>query len=458
LIHSRGLRLRPRVGATLEVESGTNDPLAVFLTVMLVEILALGDATVADVFIQLGREAVLGTALGVTGGWLIVMALNRIALPQGMHAPFVLTTALAIFGLTQAFHGSGFLAVYLAGIVVGNRPTRAHSTVVVFLDAITWLAQIVMFVLLGLLAWPHRLVDSALPAIAVALVLMFVARPLAVMVCLAPFRFPWREKVFISWVGLRGAVGIFLASIPLLVDIPNAAVFFDVAFVVVLISLLVQGWSLAPAARWLHVALPRSDRQIRRIELDLPGQLEQELVGYGVRPNSLFMRRNVLPSWSKPTLVVRNEKVLSPAEANPIQPGDYIYLLAPPEKAPALDRFFADMPPVPPPDPRLLGDFFLPGEVTLGQLVDIYGVPVPADEIGMTLSDYFDIHLDHAPRLGATLALGDIVLAVRAIGGGRVNVVALRLPGDDEEAITPPTRKEAVKARARRIWTKIAEG
>lgn len=458
LIHSRGLRLRPRVGATLEVESGTNDPLAVFLTVMLVEILALGDATVADVFIQLGREAVLGTALGVTGGWLIVMALNRIALPQGMHAPFVLTTALAIFGLTQSFHGSGFLAVYLAGMVVGNRPTRAHNTVVVFLDAVTWLAQIVMFVLLGLLAWPHRLVETALPAIAVAVVLMFVARPVAVMICLAPFRFPWREKVFISWVGLRGAVGIFLASIPLLVDIPNAAVYFDVAFVVVLISLLVQGWSLAPAARWLHVALPRSDRQIRRVELDLPGQLEQELVGYGVRPNSLFMRRNVLPSWSKPTLVVRSEKVLSPAEASPIQSGDYIYLLAPPEKAQALDRFFADMPPAPPPDPRLLGDFFLPGEVTLGQLVEIYGVPVPADEIGMTLSDYFDIHLDHAPKLGATLSLGDIVLAARAIGGGRVNIVALRLPGDDEEAMTPRTRKEAVKARARRIWTKIAEG
>ncbi len=171
-------------------------------------------------------------------------------------------------------------------MVVGNRPTRAHNTVVVFLDAVTWLAQIVMFVLLGLLAWPERLADTALPAIAVAGVLMFVARPLAVMICLAPFRFPWREKLFISWVGLRGAVGIFLASIPLLVGIPNATVYFDVAFVVVLISLLVQGWSLAPAARWLHVALPRADRQIRRVELDLPGQLEQELVGYGVRPNS----------------------------------------------------------------------------------------------------------------------------------------------------------------------------
>lgn len=458
LIHSRGLRLRPRVGATLEVESGTNDPLAVFLTIMLVEIIARGEASIASVLVQLGREAVLGTIAGVAGGWLIVRSLNRIALPQGMHAPFVVTSALAIYGLTTVLHGSGFLAVYLAGMVVGNRPTRAHNTVVVFLDAVTWLAQIVMFVLLGLLAWPHRLTDSLWPALAVAVVLMLVARPVAVFACLAPFRFPWREKLFISWVGLRGAVGIFLASIPLLVGIPNATVYFDVAFVVVLISLLVQGWSLAPAARWLHVALPRSDRTIRRVELDLPGQLEQELVGYGVRPNSLFMRRGVLPSWSKPTLIVRSEKVLSPAEAEPVQSGDYIYLLAPPEKAQALDRFFADMPATPPPDPRLLGDFFLSGEVTLGQIAEIYGVPVPEGQGAMTLSDYFDIHLDHAPKLGATLPLGEIVLAVRAIGGERVNVVALRLPGDEDDGVAPPTRKEKMKARARKFWSGIVEG
>ena len=120
-----------------------------------------------------------------------------------------------------------------------------------FLDAATWLAQIVMFVILGLLAWPMRLSDSILPALAVAVILMLVARPVAVFLCLSPFRFPWRERVFISWVGLRGAVGIFLASIPLLVELPKAYLYFDVAFVVVIVSLLVQGWTLGPAAHWL---------------------------------------------------------------------------------------------------------------------------------------------------------------------------------------------------------------
>jgi cell volume regulation protein A len=140
---------------------------------------------------------------------------------------------------------------------------------------------------------------TVLPAVAVALVLMLVARPIAVFLCLAPFRFNWREKTFIAWVGLRGAVAIFLASIPMLVGLPNAQLYFDVAFVVVLISLLLQGWTLAPAARWLHVALPRADRGPRRVELDLPGQLEQQLVGYPVRANSLFLKRGLIPSWSK---------------------------------------------------------------------------------------------------------------------------------------------------------------
>ncbi len=351
--------------------------------------------------LELAREAVLGAVVGVIGGRLVVLALNRVALPQGLHAPFVATAALVIFGAAQIAHASGFLAVYLAGIIIGNRPTRAHNSVVTFLDAATWLAQIVMFVLLGLLVSPQRLVVSIVPAVIVALVLMLVARPLAVFLCLAPFRFNWREKIFIAWTGLRGAVAIFLASIPMLVGLSKAYLYFDVAFVVVIISLLLQGWTLAAAARRLHVALPRADRGPRRVELDLPGQLEQQLVGYSVRPKSLFFRRGLVPSWSKPTLVIRDQHILSPAEADPIAPGDYIYLLAPPEKAEALDRFFVDMQPSSAPDPHLLGDFMVSGEHTLGELAEIYGVAVDEEQAKLTLADYFDVHLDRAPKEGA---------------------------------------------------------
>ena len=455
LVHAQGLRLRPRVGATLEAESGSNDPFAIFLTLMLVEFISVGKTSPGHVLLELSQEAVLGAFIGMIGGRVIVIALNRVALPQGLHAPFVLTTALVIFGVAQLVHASGFLAVYLAGIIVGNRPTRAHNSVVTFLDAATWLAQIVMFVLLGLLVSPQRLGSSIGPAVIVALVLMLVARPVAVFFCLAPFRFNLRDKIFIAWTGLRGAVAIFLASIPMLVGLSKAYLYFDVAFVVVIISLLLQGWTLAYAARRLHVALPRADRGPRRVELDLPGQLEQELVGYPVRSKSLYFRRGLIPSWSKPTLVIRNQTILSPVEADPIAPGDYIYLLAPPEKAEVLDRFFVDMQPSTAPDPHLLGDFMVSGEHTLSELTEVYGVKVDEGASALTLADYFDIHLDHAPKEGATLALDTIVLVARSISGGRVNIVGLRLPEEEDDAM-PPTRMETFKKKLAELWTSVA--
>ena len=451
LIHSRGLRLRPRVNATLEVESGSNDPFAVFLTIVLVQFL-VGEGSWRHFATELAQESILGTVIGVLGGRAIVLALNRLGLPQGLHAPFVMTGALVVFGLAAVVHASGFLAVYLAGLVVGNRPTRAHNAVIVFLDAATWLAQIVMFVLLGLLAWPDRLAQHTLPGLAVAFALMLFARPVAVFLCLAPFRFSWREKVFIAWVGLRGAVGIFLASIPLLIGLPRAQLFFDVGFVVVLVSLLVQGWSIAWAARRLHIALPRQDHMPRRVELDLPGQMAQQIVGYPVPANSPYLRRGLLPSWAHPTLVVREEKIFSPAEAAPVRPGDYVYLLAPPEKANALDRFFVDLPPPPKPDPHLLGDFFVTGDHTLGELAEIYGLKVAANEAATTLADYFASELGHTPKQGEVLHLGPIALVAHKIDNDRVAAVGLRLPEDDDPEATWLGRIR------RRIWRLVRLG
>jgi cell volume regulation protein A len=451
LSHARGLHLRRRVGATLEVESGSNDPFAVFLTLVLIEFLLGGVGSWQQILLELAEQAVLGGIIGIFGGRMIVLALNRLALAQGLHAPFVAASALAIFGIASVVHGSGFLAAYLAGLVVGNRPTRAHNTVVVVLDAVTWLAQIVMFVLLGLLAWPDRLPEHAPPALAVALTLMLIARPAAVFLCLAPFRFSWREKLFISWVGLRGAVGIFLASIPLLVGLPKAQLFFDVGFVVVLASLLVQGWSIAFAAHRLHIALPRHDPLPRRVELDLPGQLAQEIVGYPLGPNSPYLRRRLIPSWARPTLVVRDERILTPAEADPVRQGDYLYLLAPPEKAQALDRFFVDMPPPSAPDPHLLGDFFVSGDVTLGELADIYGLSVEPADAATALADYLAARLGRRPKPGDTLPLGPIVLVVHAINGDRVSAVGLRLPDETDVSGRPTRLIDRLRKLARRL-------
>jgi cell volume regulation protein A len=203
------------------------------------------------------------------------------------------------------------------------------------------------------------------------------------------------------------------------------------------------------------VALPRTDRGPRRIELDLPGQMEKQLVGYAVRQKSLFLRRGLVPSWSKPTLVIREQRILTPEEADPVIAGDYVYLLAPPEKAEALDRFFVDMPPSTAPDPHLLGDFVVPGETSLGDLAGAYGISVPSGEEALTLADYFDIHLDRAPTVGAEVPLDAIVLVARNLGGGRVNVVGLRLPEDEDDA-PPPSRLQKAKRKLSEVWSTLS--
>jgi cell volume regulation protein A len=280
---------------------------------------------------------------------------------------------------------------------------------------------------------------------------MLVARPAAVFLCLAPFNFQWREKLFISWVGLRGAVAIFLASIPLLVGLPAAYMFFDVAFVVVLSSLLVQGWSVAVAAKKLDISFASADPLPRRIELDLPGQLAREIIGYPVTRNSPFMRRGLIPNWARPTMVVRKEDILTPAEAEPLIEGDYVYLLAPPEKAQALDRFFVDMPPPTVPDPRLLGDFFVSGDVTLGALADIYGLSSAPDAAAIALADHIAEELERTPKQGDVVPLGPIALVAHRVADGRVRNVGLRLAEDD---VPPATLAARLRKAGRDLWAR----
>jgi len=440
------------VSATLEVESGINDPFAIFLTIVLVEILFSGHKTWAEIGVILAEKALIGGALGWAGGRAMVVVLNRLELPQGLHAPFVAAGALVTFGLTEVVHGSGFLAVYIAGLIVGNRETRAHGTLVVFLDAATWLAQIAMFVLLGLLAWPERLPQRLLPALAVALALMLVARPAAVLLCLAPFRFSMREKLFISWVGLRGAVSVFLAAIPMLVGLPGAHFYFDVAFVVVLLSLAIQGWTIAPAARFLRIGMPRTDVQAHRTELDLPGTLKHELVGYPVVADSPYLRRGITPPWAKLTLVVRDERVHTPEEAAQVREGDHVYFLAPLDRVQALDRFFAERSQATP-DAALVEDFFVPGDVTLGALGEIYGLTVPDDEAQTSLADYFAAYfIKHPPRTNDAIPLGPVKLVAHTVTNDRVVTVGLQLA---EPEPVPRTWIERMLIKGRRVGRRL---
>jgi potassium/hydrogen antiporter len=456
LLRAGGLHLQRRVGATLEVESGSNDPVAVFLTVLLTGWVASeGAADIGDFFQRLAQQAGLGAAFGVLGGLALARALNRLALPAGLHPVLAMAGAVAVFSATNALGGSGFLAVYLAGLVVGNRPVRAYASVVAVQDASTWLAQMVMFLVLGLLVTPSALLEILWPALGVAAALMFIVRPLAVLLCLLPFRFRAREIAYIGWVGLRGAVGIFLASIPLLVGLPDAVLYFNVAFVVVLASLLVQGWSLRAAAAGLRVALPRRDPPMRRIELDLPGQLDFEMVGYRVETEAAVLRGGRVPAWARPTLVVREGVVLSPEQAGALQAQDYAYFLAPPGNVYRLDWLFAEPQTAQEVERAVFGEFRLAGDVPLGALAEFYDLAVPDKHAGRSAAELFAERFDGEPQIGDRLRLGQATLVVRDLVDERVATVGLKFDAVGEalfgEALVAPRPRSRLRRLASRL-------
>lgn len=438
LLGAGGIVLTRRVAATLQIESAVNDPVAVFTTLLLVQLIQAGGHPTLAMAKTLVSQGLFGAAFGLAGGVAASVALNRLTMSQGLQPLFVAAAAVTIYAMTALVDGSGFLAVYIAGLVLGNRPMRAYSNVIGFHDAATWLVQIVMFVLLGLLVTPHHLLTRGWEAAGVALVLMLVARPLAVAVCVLPFGYRLHEAAFISWIGLRGAVGIFLAAIPVLVQLPNGLFYFEVAFFVVLASLLIQAWTMGPVARLLGVALPRTAVSAGRVELDLPGQLASEMVGYPVAPNSPILRGVKPPGWARLAMVVRGEQVLMATEAGPPRVGDWCYWIAPPQRAQQLDRLFA--PEIEEKDAAeaFFGSFVVHGDARLGALATLYDLPVPPDQYALTIEAAFRAVYDRTPVPGDIIKLGTMRLIARTVDEEQLLTAGLKPILDDEDK--PPPR------------------
>lgn len=429
LIRARGLHLERRTGSTLEIESGANDPMAVFLTMTLTSWIAgTGHDNAVSIALHIVWAMGCGALMGYGGGRLIVATLNRFEFPSGLHPWLAMAGAVALFALTNLIEGSGYLAVYAAGVIVANRPMRARNEVTSVQDAATWFAQLVMFLLLGLLATPHSLLKVMWPALGVAAFLMLVARPVATVLCLFPLRYRWGEIGFISWVGLRGAVSIFLASIPLLAPLPNAWLYFNVAFVVVLASLVIQGWTLERAAHVFGVAVPRNDPDTRRVHLDLPGQLDYELLGYRVAPGARALDTASWPLDVRLAMVVREGRILQGNEAGELQPGDYAYMLAPTTSARRLDWYFAGRgPDASPLQQPGFGEFLFGGDAPLGDIAAFYGLHLPKRFAAHTAARLFDERFDEQPQPGDQLSIGNAILTVQRLDGERVAQVGLRL-------------------------------
>ncbi|MEO6954823.1 MAG: potassium/proton antiporter [Polyangia bacterium] len=259
LLRAAKVKVPPRVVAALELESGLNDPMSVFLTVALVELLlrpeTLGHGRAALMFAE---EMGGGIAMGLGAGYLLVWLFRRLTLETSIFPVLALGAALAVFGGAQSIGASGFLAVYLMGVVVGTHEHPAAQSVERFFGTLGWLAQITLFLMLGLLVTPHLLGPLLLPALAIAGVLIFVARPIAGAASLLPFRYSLRESAFVSWVGLRGAVPIYLTIIPVLEGVPHGVRLFGVVFVIVVVSVALQGWTIGPVARLLRLDVEKA--------------------------------------------------------------------------------------------------------------------------------------------------------------------------------------------------------
>ncbi len=252
MLNKAHLALPPRLTALLEVESGLNDPMSIFLTVFVIHLISEpGWATWQNAVLLFLTEMIGGAILGLVGGWLLLFLLRSLRIEIATAMVLVLTFGLALFGITQLVGASGFLAVYLAGIVTGASEYRGRDEVKYFYEGVAWLAQVVLFLMLGMLVTPHDLIAFIPLGSIIALVLIVIARPVGVFACLWPFRFTWRESAFASWVGLRGAVPIYISFIPALADPLRDERLFSGVFVVVVVSLIIQGWTLRPAARLL---------------------------------------------------------------------------------------------------------------------------------------------------------------------------------------------------------------
>lgn len=438
LLRAGGIRLREKVGATLEIESGANDPMAIFLTILLIELIAANAGTDAlfgfEVLLTFIQQMGLGILFGIVGGFAIAWMLNKLVnLDPGLYPISGLALALVVFSVCALFDGSGFLAAYVAGVVAGNRKVKFAQRLRRFQVGMTWLAQIGMFLALGLLAAPSEFPSILLPALILSGILIFVARPLAVWLCLLPFDFRSRETLFTGWVGLRGAVSILLAILPGLAGLENGSFYFNVVFVMVMVSLLVQGWTIQPAAKLLKMSLPSEQGLVDRVELELRGATEMELVGYKIHPDSAIAKGERIPRWARPVMVIRDGLSYSVHTIGPLQAHDQVYLFASARRVRLLDQIYAS----PWEEMSTESDiqFRVKGSTKMSDLVRQYGLEDIDASDGVTAGQFIDRSFDGAPVVGDRVSIGDVDIVVCALDdAGGVGTVGIVIGEEDPGA------------------------
>lgn len=352
--------LRERLARILEGEAGSNDPIAILLVLGFIEWLDTPDYAAIQMVTGFVASLGIGLAAGVALGAAAVWSFNRLNLATAGLYPVASLAAAAIgYGVTEALSGSGFLAVYIIGLVLGSADIPARRTIVAFHEGMGWIAQVVMFLTLGLLVFPGRLDEVAVEGTALALVLVFIVRPLAVMICTAPFRMELPERVLLSWAGLRGAVPVVLATFAVIAAVPHSSEFFDIVFFSVLVSTVLQGTTFEPLARRLGVASDERPPAESPIEVGTIRNLGAEVVeceiGTGDAASGVRVRDLDLPRGALISIIVREGRAITPRGSTRVQDGDHLYVLANRKQASALDALierWRDGPIGPPPRPE----------------------------------------------------------------------------------------------------------
>jgi cell volume regulation protein A len=429
ILKKQGLRLKGRLSAILEIESGSNDPMAVFLTLACIEIVR-GNVEDGGTFLMLFLTQMgVGALVGVLVGRMGVTLINRISLDSpGLYPVLAGSLAMISFGLAAQLGGSGFLAVYLAGILMGSHDVVFRRGIYLFHDGLAWMSQIAMFVVLGLLVSPSALLDVAGPGLVVALCLTFLARPLTIFVSLLPFGLRFRELTFLSWVGLKGAVPIILATYPLMFDVQHGHLIFNVVFFVVLLSALFQGGSMSYVARKLGLDEGSMPEPYATLEISSLQHVDAEIVEYRITSGSPAAGRRVaeipLPEGVIIAMVAREHQVVPPRGPTLLKAGDYIFVVHHRDLRSLMDRVFAGTNP----SDAVLPchrQFCLRGSTTLEQIEKFYGITLAEESGQLTLAEFLQQQLKPPFVLEDFVRSKNWLIGVRRLDGEEISTVYL---------------------------------